>query len=108
MTTMEAMIILARESQAVQDQDSLPPATDIAVMICESRYFDVFNEFIRDGCRHMLQTNPDFFKDAITDILNTAADLYTPNSAKMAYFDFAKEVTDLLFVALFDCDDVWF
>ena len=56
----------------------------------------------------MLQTNPDFFKDAITDILNTAADLYTPNSAKMAYFDFAKEVTDLLFVALFDCDDVWF
>lgn len=90
MTTMEAMFLLARESRAVQKD--LPAVTDIAVMLCNSQYFDVFNDFIKEGCRQMLQSDPDAFRAAVADILATDADLYNPHASKLAYFDFAKEV----------------
>jgi hypothetical protein len=74
-------------------KEIVPSAVDFAPMLCGSLYFDVFNGFIREGCRHLWNFNPEIFTTAIGDILSMeTADLMNPHSSKLAYFDFAKEV----------------
>jgi hypothetical protein len=90
MTTMESMLLLARESTQVKEP--IAPVNDLAVMLCESQYFAMFNGFIRDGCRQLLRSNPDIFAAAISEILATEAHVFSPHAIKLAYFDFAKEV----------------
>lgn len=93
LTSMEAMFLLSRESK-IANRD-LPPITDIAAMLCFSEYFDLFNDFIKEGCQHMLKSNPDRFKRAIEQAVEIEVDS-AAHAAKLVYFDFAKEVSHLL------------
>lgn len=90
LTTMEAMYLLSREAKMANGE--LPFVNDIAMMLCHSSYFNLFIDGVQDGCRAMLEADPDSFKSAISEVLGTDADIYTPNGAKLNYFHFAKKV----------------
>lgn len=91
MTTVESLFLLHRESKIVGNE--LPTASDITMLLCDAAYFDVFQDFVKDGCKQMRNSAPNTFRSMVADALTSEFELANPSDSKKEYFSFAREVS---------------
>ncbi len=91
MTTVESVLLLAREARRMEDQIDNNVFT-IANMLCEIEYFENYAQFVRDGCVDMRRNNPKKFRELILKGMEAEINMEDAAMAKSGYFDLAKQV----------------